>query len=201
MNTRVVNVIVLLVIGLLLIALPNPQKLELKELHLPNHYHYLVETIEPELVAKMIIDDFGGFTIIDLRPASGSNLTKIDSALSLSLEEMLRRDSLLDIKYWGNLILVDDKLERMKMAAYYLSQNGLPATIMEGGFGQWAQQILTPTFPGDLASDLEVEQYKERLAISNFLQGKGDSLGGGVVIKKKRRILRRVVRQEGEGGC
>ena len=59
MNTRVVNVIVLLVIGLLLIALPNPQKLELKELHLPNHYHYLVETIEPELVAKMIIDDFG----------------------------------------------------------------------------------------------------------------------------------------------
>jgi hypothetical protein len=198
MKNRIVGVTTLIVVGLLLIALPNPKPLELKELHLPDNY--LVDSIEPEMVAKMIVDDFGGFTILDLRADNNIGESKIESAVSLSLEKLLKRSSLSDMEYWGSLILADDHRERMLKAAYYLSQYGIPATIMNGGFAQWRNRVLTPPVPGDNASDLEFTEYKELLTISNFLQGKSANLGG-LVVKKKKRILKRVVRQEGGGGC
>lgn len=160
--------------------------------------------VTPEDVAAWIIDKRPDLLLVDLRTPDEYQQYHLPDAINIPLAKLFDKENLelLNDKQY-NIILYSNGSTYASQAWVMLKEMGINTYVMEGGMNYWAQAILNPHPPGDLASNDEVSRYQFRVAASNFFNN------GGVAVQTaqssqpqpthRKKIIRRKTKTADEG--
>lgn len=131
--------------------------------------------ITAEDLAARIIDKDPDLLIVDLRPAEEYQRYHIPGAINIPLSRLFEPEFLEQLDEDRTTVLYSNGGAHSAQAWTLLKQTGIDAYTLLGGLNYWAEAILNPGKPGDLAEDSEVLQYQfQKSASAYFNQSRVD---------------------------
>lgn len=129
--------------------------------------------ITAEDLAARIIDKDPDLMIVDLRPAEEYQRYHIPGAINIPLSRLFEAEFLEQLDENKTTVLYSNGGAHSAQAWVLLKQAGIDAYTLLGGLNYWAEAILNPGQPGDLAEDSEVLQYQFRKSASGYFNRDG----------------------------
>lgn len=124
--------------------------------------------ITAEDLAARIINKDPDLLIVDLRPAEEYQQYHIPGALNIPLSRLFEPEFLAQLEEDKTIVLYSNGGAHSAQAWVLLKQAGIDTYTLLGGLNYWAEAILNPDQPGDLAEDSEVLQYQFRKSASGY---------------------------------
>lgn len=160
--------------------------------------------VTAEEVAAWLIDKRPDILLVDLRSSEDYNHYNIPEAINIPLAKLFDKESLEllnDEQYV--IILYSNGSTYAAQAWVMLKQLGIDTYILQGGMNYWAQAILNPNPPSDLASDDEILRYQFQVSASQFFNNGGVGVQttqlSGAKPRPKKKIIRRKSKAADEG--
>lgn len=172
---RQTAVIVLLTLGALLAI--SPAGLRKASIASPAEIAAIITSesdhITAEDLAARIIDKDPDLLIVDLRPVEEYQRYHIPGAINIPLSRLFEPEFLEQIEEDRTTVLYSNGGAHSAQAWTLLKQAGIDTYTLLGGLNYWAEAILNPGQPGDLAEDSEVLQYQFRKSASGYFNRGG----------------------------
>jgi len=197
MNHKKIFAVVMVLFGLLMLSLGKKEIQDISSIKINPENEPL--SISPHKLTEYIIEKNLSYTLVDIREDSKTAKLQVDGSFTLPFLSLAKKENYSTIEKNKHVFLIGTEILKMKRAAVFLASKGFETFIIAGGINAWKSDVLNPIAPNADGSDEEFSNYKYRIAISNFLQGKG--FGSAPVVKRVRRTLKRVQSEDADGGC
>lgn len=127
--------------------------------------------VEAEQVAAWLVDKRPDLLIVDIRADEAYQQYHLPGAINLPLTRLFEAESLERLRGNQLIVLYSNGGTHAAQAWVLLRQLGIPSYVMLGGLNYWAEAILNPSPPGDLAADAELLRYQFQQAASGYFKG------------------------------
>lgn len=134
--------------------------------------------ITAEELAALIIDKNPDLLLVDLRPAEEYNQFHIEGAVNIPFSQLFEEESLDMLSPDYTIVLYSNGGTHSAQAWVLLKQMGIDCYTLLGGLNYWAEAIMNPQPPDDLAADSEILQYQFRKSASGYFNT------GGVTVEQ-----------------
>jgi rhodanese-related sulfurtransferase len=124
--------------------------------------------ITAEELAALIIDKDPNLLIVDLRSAEEYNQFHIEGAINIPLSQLFEQESLDMLSPDYNIVVYSNGGTHSAQAWVLLKEMGINCYTLLGGLNYWAEAIMNPEPPDDLAADSEILQYQFRKSASGY---------------------------------
>jgi len=126
--------------------------------------------VTAEDLAALIIDKDPNLLIVDLRSAEEYNQFHIEGAINIPLSQLFEEESLEMLSPDYNIVVYSNGGTHSAQAWVLLKQMGIDCYTLLGGLNYWAEAIMNPEPPDDLAADSEILQYQFRKSASGYFK-------------------------------
>lgn len=192
---------VLFILGALLAVSPagsktvnNTNAAEMTEMILENAAY-----ISADEVASWIIDRRPDMMIIDIREAAEYDKYHLEGAINIPMKDLFKEESLNLISDEIDVILYSNSSTNAAQAWLLLYQTGVHTYVLQGGMNYWAEAIMNPEPPSDLAADSEILKYQFRKGASGYFAG-GTVITSGSTERKPGNNVKKITRKKKKKG-
>lgn len=203
---RKTAVLLLIILGVLLAISPAGMRKAgtLSPKEIGNSVINKSDHISAEDLAALIIDKSPDLLLVDLRPAEEYDQFHIEGAVNIPLSQLFERESLDMLSPDYTIVLYSNGGTHSAQAWVLLKQMGIDCYTLLGGLNYWAEAIMNPQPPGDLAADSEILQYQFRKSASGYFNSGGvaaeqDTKEAPAPSEPKKKITRK--KKGGDEGC
>lgn len=123
--------------------------------------------VTTDQLAAWLVEGRQDFTLIDVRPPEEYTAGHIESAINITVTDLLSEKALRILANEPRPVLYSNTDRHASLAAVVLSLVGLEASSLRGGYRHWVEHQLNPGKAGD--SFAEILDYARRAAVANRL--------------------------------
>lgn len=129
--------------------------------------------LSPEEVSDYIINEDPSIILVDVRSEEAFGHFSLPGAKNISWDQVLNDVAMevLDCKRYNIILYSNDNLLAEKAWLLKRQSGCQTAYIMQGGLNAWANNILMPTPPNEMAPSEVNDLYQYRIAARNYFVG------------------------------
>lgn len=124
--------------------------------------------ITAEQLAKWLIDKRPDLLVVDMRAAEEFAQYHIPGAVNIPFVELFNEASQQILSNDKVIVLYSNGGTHAAQAWVLLKQMGIESYVLLGGLNYWAEAILNPKMPNELAADSEILKYQFQKSASGF---------------------------------
>lgn len=124
--------------------------------------------ITAEQLAKWLIDKRPEVLVVDMRSAEEFAQYHIPGAINIPFVELFDEASQQTLSNDKMIVLYSNGGTHAAQAWVLLKQMGIESYVLLGGLNYWAEAILNPKAPNELAADSEILKYQLQKSASGF---------------------------------
>lgn len=124
--------------------------------------------ITAEQLAKWLIDKRPDLLVVDMRAAEEFAQYHIPGAVNIPFVELFNDASQQTLSNDKVIVLYSNGGTHAAQAWVLLKQMGIESYVLLGGLNYWAEAILNPKMPNELAADSEILKYQFQKSASGF---------------------------------
>lgn len=136
------------------------------------------DQVTAEDLSSWIINKNPDLVIVDIRSSEAFNRYHIPGAINIPLAKLFDEKSKEILDSDNVVVLYSNGDMHASEAWVLLKQLNIDCYVLLGGLNYWAEAILNPKHPTDLAADSEILRYQFRKSVSGYFNN------GGIAVQK-----------------